>query len=438
MSAAGRSRKGRESGVRTRVATTLDDYRSYFAAYEDSLRRWGEGVTLRYPWDLFEVCHDLARRYPAHVKLWLAERDGETLGGALNFYWNQHAVGWHSAAYTRALDSYAFAVLVADAVDEACDRGFAWFDLNPSGGLEGVAAFKSRFGGERRAIARLRYQTWLLRSVARARSRPATCEGTMSAPATFYTVTDAEFFPGTVALLNSLRLVGHREPLVVLDNGLTPEQRKRLDRVATVVDVPEGSGSMPPPTLKPFPHLLDATGTVAIIDSDMIVCASLAPALSLATRRQDLPLRRAGLAERSRSMVPGVARALCAPCPAPPAAVSQQRLRRLLDRSVAAPAGGLVGGVLAHTSAGSVFTSRDHALRLGDSDALNAILMSEVDAESVVLPADGLQAAPGDEVVVADEDRLVCLREGVQVSLLHHWARPKVWSRQGPRSPRHA
>src|SRR5581483_8229014 len=31
-------KKGRESGVRTRVASTLDDYRSYFAAYGDSLR----------------------------------------------------------------------------------------------------------------------------------------------------------------------------------------------------------------------------------------------------------------------------------------------------------------------------------------------------------------------------------------------------------------
>lgn len=162
-------KKGRESGVRTRVASTLDDYRSYFAAYQDSLRRWGEGITSRYPWELFEVCHDLAQEHPSHVKLWLAERDGEILGGALNFYWNQHAVGWHSAVYAHALDSYAFAILVADAVEDACDRGFAWFDLNPSGGLEGVASFKSRFGGERRTIERLRYQTWLVRQVARAR-----------------------------------------------------------------------------------------------------------------------------------------------------------------------------------------------------------------------------------------------------------------------------
>jgi Acetyltransferase (GNAT) domain len=162
-------KKGRESGVGTRIASTLDDYRSYFAAYQDSLRRWGEGVTLRYPWKLFEVCHDLAQQYPAHVKLWLAEREGETLGGALNFYWNEHVAGWHSAVYAHAFDSYAFAILVADAVEEACDQGFTWFDLNPSGGLEGVAAFKSRFGGERRAVERLRYQSRLVRQVARAR-----------------------------------------------------------------------------------------------------------------------------------------------------------------------------------------------------------------------------------------------------------------------------
>ncbi len=252
----------------------------------------------------------------------------------------------------------------------------------------------------------------------------------MSAPATFYTVTDAEFFPGTVALLNSLRLVGHREPLVVLDNGLTPEQRERLDRVATVVDVPEGSGSMPPPTLKPFPHLLDATGTVAIIDSDMIVCASLAPALSLAREGKiclyaapDWPSDRARWFPEWHELF-----ALRAPLRRQPylnngfVVFSTEQWPHLLEDWWVA---------CSRIPPGSVFTSQEHALRLGDSDALNAILMSEVDPESVVLPADGLQAAPGDEVVVADDDRLVCLREGVQVSLLHHWARPKVWSRQG-------
>jgi hypothetical protein len=252
----------------------------------------------------------------------------------------------------------------------------------------------------------------------------------MSPDATFYTVTDAEFFPGTVALLNSLRLVGHREPLVVLDNGLTAEQRGRLERVATVVDIPGGSGSMPPPTLKPFPHLFDATGTVAIIDSDMIVSASLAPALSLAGEGKiclyaapDWPSDRARWFAEWHEVF-----ALRAPLRREPylnngfVVFSADHWPSLLEDWWTA---------CSRIPAGSVFTSQEHALRLGDSDALNAILMSEVEPGWVVLPPDGLQAAPGDEVVVADEDRLVCLRDGVRVSLLHHWARPKVWSREG-------
>ena len=252
----------------------------------------------------------------------------------------------------------------------------------------------------------------------------------MSAAPTFYTVTDDEFFPGTVALLNSLRLVGHSEPLVVLDNGLTTEQRERLGRVATVVDPPEGLDSMPPPTLKPFPHLLDTSGTVAIIDSDMIVSASLAPALSLASEGKiclyaapDWPSDRARWFSEWQELF-----ALRAPLRREPylnngfVVFSTDHWPHLLEDWWVA---------CSRIPAGSVFTSQEQALRLGDSDALNAILMSEVSPGSVVLPAEGLQAAPGDEVVVVDEERLVCLREDAPVSLLHHWARPKVWSRQG-------
>ena len=252
----------------------------------------------------------------------------------------------------------------------------------------------------------------------------------MSEVAAFYTVTDEGFFPGTVALLNSLRLVGHTEPLVVLDNGLTPAQRERLDQVATVVDVPDGAGSMPPPTLKPFPHLFEARGTVAIIDSDMIVSASLAPALSLAAEGKiclyaapDWPSDRDRWFPEWQELF-----ALRAPLRRQPylnngfVVFSTDHWPSLLEDWWVA---------CSRIPVGSVFTEQDQALRLGDSDALNAILMSEIDPESVVLPAEGVQAAPYDAVDVVDEDRLVCLRDELQVSLLHHWSRPKVWSRQG-------
>ena len=107
----------------------------------------------------------------------------------------------------------------------------------------------------------------------------------MDAAATFYTVTDANFFPGTVALLNSLRLMGHRETLVVLDNGLTQDQRRRLGRHASIVDAP-ADPLRSPLTLKPFPFLVGASGTMVIIDSDMIVSESLADTLALAAEGQ--------------------------------------------------------------------------------------------------------------------------------------------------------
>ena len=82
--------------------------------------------------------------------------------------------------------------------------------------------------------------------------------------ATFYTVTDASFFPGTVALLNSLRLSGNREPLVALDVGLERGQRVRLARHATVVDL---ECELPRPLFKAFPRAFAPSGVVVVVDS---------------------------------------------------------------------------------------------------------------------------------------------------------------------------
>ena len=61
-----------------------------------------------------------------------------------------------------------------------------------------------------------------------------------SASVAFYTVTNAHHFIGVVGLVNSLRAVGHREPVYVTDAGLQPDQRALLERVVTVLDAPDG------------------------------------------------------------------------------------------------------------------------------------------------------------------------------------------------------
>ena len=46
--------------------------------------------------------------------------------------------------------------------------------------------------------------------------------------AAFYCVADERYFLGAVGLINSLRLVGHTEPIFLLDCGLTAAQRELL------------------------------------------------------------------------------------------------------------------------------------------------------------------------------------------------------------------
>ena len=90
----------------------------------------------------------------------------------------------------------------------------------------------------------------------------------------FYTIADSKFFLGAVALLNSLRRVGEQAPLVVVDCGLTPEQRDRLATRAVVV----------PPHADFHPLLQKATGplaypaeTMIFIDADIVITRPLDP-----------------------------------------------------------------------------------------------------------------------------------------------------------------
>jgi hypothetical protein len=250
----------------------------------------------------------------------------------------------------------------------------------------------------------------------------------MSSGATLYTVSDAGFFPGTVALLNSLRLTGNREELVVLDNGLTEGQRDRLAAHASVVDLPDVPDKHPL-TLKPFPFLIGAIGTVVVIDSDMIVTASLEPAIRLAHAGRIclFPDHRnawdrwfveweelLSLASTPRHQLYLNSGFLV---------LSTDRWPWLLQRWWVAC--GKVPREL-------VFATEDNPFHDGDQDVLNAILMSEVEQEDIaVLPYEGEAHPDAANVSIDDEARLVCTNDGERLVIAHHSLRPKVWSPGG-------
>jgi hypothetical protein len=131
------------AGVTVRLAAGDADWRAYFAVYQDTLRRWGDRATSRHPWALFDA---LSRR--DGVQLWLAEREGRLLAGALCLYARTHVAYWHGAAREDAFALRPVHLLIRTALADAQQRGCAWFDFNPSGGHAGVVAFKRNFGAE--------------------------------------------------------------------------------------------------------------------------------------------------------------------------------------------------------------------------------------------------------------------------------------------------
>ena len=137
--------RARSAGVTIERASTEEDWRAYYAAYQDSLRRWGPKATSRYEWRLFEL---LFLRGSPRIVLWLARSDGEVVSGALCFYAKRHVVYWHGATKAESFSLRPVPLLFHDAVLHASSAGYRWFDFNPSGGHETVDHFKRGFGTE--------------------------------------------------------------------------------------------------------------------------------------------------------------------------------------------------------------------------------------------------------------------------------------------------
>jgi hypothetical protein len=249
----------------------------------------------------------------------------------------------------------------------------------------------------------------------------------VSAQATFYTIANSRFFVGAVALLNSLRLVGHAEPLVVLDAGLAPGQRRLLEGHARIVSLPDGVAH-DAYLSKPYPHLAGAEGVVALIDSDVIVTRPLGEALEAAAAGK-ICLYPEHHESRGRFFASWAeALSLREPLRREPymgggfVVLSVDRWPGFLERWWEAcgrvPPGQHFG------------RDMEQPFWAGDMDALNALLMSEV-------PPGSVETLPEDDVVLWDElpsvrvvdaATLDCRRpSGLRPAMLHYSFSPKPW-----------
>lgn len=138
--------KAEKMGVYTKVAETIEDFKEYYNIYQDSLERWGNSATSRYNFNLFE---NIYNQKSQNIKLWLALIDDKIVSGALIFYCNKHIVWWHGATLSDFFNYYPSNFLQNMIIKDIGEKGYWYYDFNPSGGHEGVVKFKNGFGTKR-------------------------------------------------------------------------------------------------------------------------------------------------------------------------------------------------------------------------------------------------------------------------------------------------
>lgn len=234
----------------------------------------------------------------------------------------------------------------------------------------------------------------------------------------FYSVSDSTHFLGIVALLNSLRQAGHEEPLILIDAGLSREQRARLEPHVRLLAPPPG---IPAVFLAPYGPMLEPAGVAIVLDADIIVTRPLTELLAQAQR---------GRLVAVMNDPPNHDRFF----PTWRSALSLGALRRMPYVNagqivIPAAIGSRIFGPWTHgqtvigMAASRYGNARlDDPFYFADQDVLNAVLAAELDAEEIVIFDHRLAPHPPfADLELVDEARLVCrFPDGAQPFMLHH------------------
>jgi hypothetical protein len=253
--------------------------------------------------------------------------------------------------------------------------------------------------------------------------------------AAFYCVSSGLYFLGAVALVNSLRLLGHAEPIFVLDCGLSPSQRALLGNEVTLVAAPDDTTPFLLKTIAPRRHPAEV---MVLLDADIIVTRPLTELIERASGGRALAVEHGedrffdewgellGGTARHRTYVSSSLVLLGGDV--------GRRVIRLMDElqgridiertpfSTARPDFGSVGNEFQTMG-------RDDPFFFADQDVLNAVLAARVASDHVEVLDRRLEATvPFTGLSVVDERALRCAYEdGMEPYAVHHVLAAKPW-----------
>jgi hypothetical protein len=253
--------------------------------------------------------------------------------------------------------------------------------------------------------------------------------------AAFYCVSSEMFFIGAVAMINSLRLLGHSEPIFVLDCGLSAAQRDVLSAEATVVPSPDDATPFLLKTVAPLRHPAEV---MVLIDADIIVTRSLGRLIDHASQGRIVAVEHGqdryfpewgeviGRTARHRRYVSSSLVVLGGSVGSKVIHAMDSVQRRIdLERTPYS------GSVPDFASLGGAFPDTDahHPFYFADQDVLNAVLATEANAGQVeVLDRRAEAITPFTDLRLIDENTLRCaFEDGTEPFAVHHFMPTKPW-----------
>jgi hypothetical protein len=137
-----RTRRAQRLGVEVRRATSGSDLGRYHDIYSSRMDQWGGGRA--HPRELFAA---LLERGGESVRLYVAEHDGQIVGGHFNFYFKDTVTAWTGVTTRESNHLQVGTALYIRCLRDACDEGYRVYNLGGSLDKQSLIEFKESLGG---------------------------------------------------------------------------------------------------------------------------------------------------------------------------------------------------------------------------------------------------------------------------------------------------
>jgi lipid II:glycine glycyltransferase (peptidoglycan interpeptide bridge formation enzyme) len=143
-------RKAKKSGIETRDATSLDDFKKFYNIYTKVSQNWG----YKTPPIPFKLLKNIYKYGSHHVKLSLAIKDDKIIAGLLSFPYAKTVYLYMSSFLPEYGKFNPARLLDCEAIEQACHEGYKYVNFGPSANFKHIKKYKEGFGTEKVEINR--------------------------------------------------------------------------------------------------------------------------------------------------------------------------------------------------------------------------------------------------------------------------------------------